>query len=133
MADPTKQCCERIYSKFSFRGRACRIPASLEFQGRHYCKTHHPPTKEAKLEQKRQQERAAYERQAAVRSAVQQSAAEQKRRAECYPDLLAALQAILQGVKHDDAGDGYAEIVLSTDDVQAARAAVAKATGEPHA
>jgi hypothetical protein len=49
------------------------------------------------------------------------------------PDMLAALQAILQGVKHDDTGDGYAEIVLSTDDARTARAAVAKATGEPHA
>jgi predicted RNA-binding protein Jag len=46
------------------------------------------------------------------------------------PDLLEALQSLLQGIKHDNYGDGYAEIVVTTEDVQAARAAIAKATGE---
>jgi predicted RNA-binding protein Jag len=46
------------------------------------------------------------------------------------PDLLEVLQSLLQSVKHDDAGDGYAEIVVSTEDVQTARAAIAKATGD---
>jgi hypothetical protein len=45
------------------------------------------------------------------------------------PELLEALKSIICSVGHDD-GDGWYTVSLHEDEVQAARAAIAKATGE---
>jgi hypothetical protein len=46
------------------------------------------------------------------------------------PDLLEALRMLVACVKLEDCGDGYAEAVISSDEVRQARATIAKADGK---
>jgi hypothetical protein len=55
--------------------------------------------------------------------------AELRRLHEVNAELLEALKSIICSVGHDD-GDGWYTVSLHEDEVQAARAAIAKATGE---
>jgi len=38
------QCCKKVYDGRSFRSYQCKNAGSLEHDGKHYCKKHHPPT-----------------------------------------------------------------------------------------
>jgi hypothetical protein len=72
----------------------CAKNAAYEHEGKWFCKTHHPPTREAKSEARTADWQAKWNAQAEASNAKSAAQAEQKRRADCYPDLLAELQNI---------------------------------------
>jgi len=75
---------------------SCGKKAKHEHEGKWYCKTHHPPTVEAKYkarENRFQQEWAAKRERDALEAAQK---AEQQRRATLYPDLIQAMQNIVR-------------------------------------
>lgn len=43
-------CCHIVYVGLLPRGHACGRSANYEHEGKHYCKTHHPPTVKAKAD-----------------------------------------------------------------------------------
>lgn len=42
------RCCELMYHRNGWSGVPCGRNAAYEFDGKHYCKTHHPPAVEAR-------------------------------------------------------------------------------------
>lgn len=111
------KCPARIYGA-RWGGHACPNSGKYEHEGVMFCKLHHPPTVKAKREAKYAQWDAEYQAKREAEKQAAAAAAEQKRRAECFPDLLEALQEMLlqHGVR---GGDGPSA---------KARAAIAKAT-----
>lgn len=117
-------CCARIHSNFIFY--ACGKAAKFERDGKHYCGTHDPVSIAEKRAIKDAVWKAKYDEIAAVRDAVKATQAEIERRADCYPELLEALQTARSivlaqnGNRHDDTNKAIAMF----------DAAIAKALGE---
>jgi hypothetical protein len=82
-------CVARVWGGYSFN--SCGKKAKHEHEGQWYCKTHHPPTVQAKREARDER----WEKEWAERQERIAQQAEQKRRADLYPELLEALKAIL--------------------------------------
>lgn len=119
-------CAGKIFR--GYRYYSCSNKASHEHEGTMYCKTHHPPTVQAKREKKLAEYEAESRRRAASYKAEADAKAEMKRRAECFPDLLEALQALdAIGVLEPDL-IGIGEEIDHA--VGLARAAIQKATKE---
>jgi hypothetical protein len=81
---------------------SCGKKAKHEHEGHWYCKTHHPPTVEAKYkarENRFQQEWAAKRERDALEAAQK---AEQQRRATLYPDLIQAMRDIARQPEGDE-------------------------------
>ena len=119
----TKHTCEgHVFS--DYWSRTCGKSAAHEHEGHWYCKTHHPTTVAAKRAARSEllQAKLYAEREAA--RAKRLAADEQKRRADCYDDLLTELRLIAETDPVDAALDPQRA-------VRVARAAIAKATGEP--
>ena len=113
--------CEAILASCFVRGRPCAQIAPFEHGGRWHCKAHHPPILEAKFEAKEARARAERAKELAHHKAKDDAQAEQKRRADCYPDLLAQLDTCATHIASTRGNsDPYAV---------AAFAAIAKATG----
>lgn len=112
------KCVGRTYNGYRFL--MCGVGAKHEHNGKWYCKTHHPPT----VEQKRAEKQAKYEREYEARELAREAEIaernEMKRRADLYPELLAALKEMLPGAE---------AMGWNTDK---ARAAIAKAEGKQH-
>ena len=108
--------------------KICRLTGKLEHDGKMWCAIHHPPTVAAKKAARDAAWQEKWKNESTVRMAHALADAEQARRAECFDDLLAALQAIIAEVKHIDS-DGYADCDLHRDEIEAARAAITRATG----
>jgi uncharacterized Zn finger protein (UPF0148 family) len=95
MTTSKPQCCTTIYrSGGAFSGSQCAKPVTFNLDGKMYCATHFPPNvitrrnfKEAAYQAKREEERNLRQKIAAERAEIQ-------RKAECFDDLLAALQEI---------------------------------------
>lgn len=87
------QCCRRVFSSGSFRGHLCTKPATVERDGKFYCRTH-DPEEEAKRHAKRSKKME--EEWAAQRAAI----AERKRVEGLHAACLATVRAIALG--HDD-------------------------------
>lgn len=118
MSKKPNQCCKRVYAG-SFVGHLCTKPAKHEHEGRLYCSIHYPPhvaekraATDAKWDKEWQEKQEVIER-------IDKARAEQKRRADCFPDLLAALQSVIS--EHQN---GYG---LQCE--EQVRAAIDKATG----
>ena len=112
-------CAGHVFS--DYRSRTCGKSAAHEHEGHWYCKTHHPTTVAAKRAARSEllQAKLYAEREAA--RAKKLAADEQKRRADCYDDLLEALRLI--ATAENSALDlAYCKGI--------ARAAISKATGE---
>ena len=77
----------------------CRHNASLEHEGKHYCKLHHPPTAQAKQEAKRAKWSAEVEADRTKRAAERAEAAEQKRRADCYGQLVGRVKELEEALR----------------------------------
>jgi uncharacterized Zn finger protein (UPF0148 family) len=90
-----KRCCGSVRPAGSFRSYQCGVSAKFEHDGKHYCGRHHPPTVKARQEKKRDEWSAKYEYERNLRNKALAEAAEQKRRAECFPDLLEAVNRLL--------------------------------------
>jgi len=100
----------------------CGKTAAHEHEGKWYCKTHHPPTVKAKREARNARWKAESDDKDSARATTHAALAEQKRRADCYPDLLAALIGLERAA-------GIAVMYADLGRI-AARAAIAKAEGE---
>lgn len=113
-------CPSKAYSAGGFAS-VCGKTAAHEHEGKFYCKTHHPPTVAKKYADKRDALKVAIAARLEQNRAARLAADEQKRRADCYDDLLEALRLI--ATAENSALDlAYCKGI--------ARAAIAKATGE---
>lgn len=108
-------CGASVFSNYS--SHRCGKRAKVERDGRHYCGTHDP----AKAEKRNAEWRAKFDAEQAARAAKELAQKEMERKADCFDDLLAALQFIERGLSlaHPE---GCAEL-------NKARAAIAKAGG----
>ena len=113
-------CDGRAWAQGAMNSHRCRAKAKVERNGKHYCGRHDPVAVEAKRAARNEDwDRQFEERQEALRAA-RAAEAEQKRRADCYPDLLEALEWVMDRLVDKHETDESAVF---------ARAAIAKATG----
>ena len=118
----TKHTCEgHVFS--DYWSRTCGKSAAHEHEGHWYCKTHHPPTVAAKSAAMSELLQAKWDAEREAARAKKLAADEQKRRADCYDDLLTELRLIAGTDPVDAALDPQRA-------VRVARAAIARATGE---
>jgi hypothetical protein len=138
-------CCAIVYDgAWPFK---CSKVGAYEHEGKHYCKVHHPLT----IAEKDAARRERWSAECAARKKANAEQAEQMRRADCYPELLAALRladefidGILEDLQRDRVADWYPEgahnsatgmsysmqlLANRCADFDAARAAIAKAEG----
>ncbi len=109
-------CCKIIYSgSFSQYAKPCGKTAKFERDGKHYCGTHDPVSRRARDDAKSAERKARWDAENQRSRAASAAAAEQNRRADCYDDLLAALQHIRP--------------YLNAGEALLADAAISKATG----
>ena len=119
----TKHTCEgHVFS--DYWSRTCGKSAAHEHEGHWYCKTHHPPAVAAKSAARSELLQAKWDAEREAARAKRLAADEQKRRADCYDDLLTELRLIAGTDPVDAALDPQRA-------VRVARAAIARATGEP--
>lgn len=132
-------CQEEIFQGAGFRFKACGRGAKYEYEGKHYCGTHHPPTVQAKRDAKRDEWMRRLDAERAARERNARAMAEQKRRADCFPALLEALQAWLALDRNFAAASDQhiAELIAEgaasapiAKAVQMSRAAIAAATAQ---
>jgi hypothetical protein len=116
------KCKGRVYQGLGYGFRPCGNNAAHEHEGHWFCKTHHPPTIKAKSDARTAGWNAKWDAQNVANKAESAANAEQKRRADCYPDLLAALEYAMEFLQdwEDLTGETYA---------RKARSAIAKANG----
>lgn len=105
------------------RSRQCSHTGSLEHEGKNYCKSHHPPSVNAKREERSAKAYANFDAKRAEMGRIAAEAAENKRRAECFPDLLKELKDILEWAVLERAP-------LRDQEISSIREAIRKATGE---
>lgn len=84
-------CVGRAWSPGAFRSYECGKTAAYEHDGRWYCKTHHPPTIEAKAKAKQEERDRKWRYEKSLRDKADAEHAEMKRRAALFPELLEAL------------------------------------------
>lgn len=121
-----QRCCVMVYSGgYSISRYQCSKNASVERNGKHYCGIHDPVRKKEREEKKSAERRAKWEASNKRYEKERAEADEQKRRAECFHDLLAELEHMLYIF---DRGLGAGTIGRETCDK--ARAAITKAGGE---
>lgn len=101
------------------RHYSCGKKAKYEHEGKWYCKTHHPPTVQAKNDARNERWRKEWAEQRERSKQQEAQRAEQKRRADLYPELLEACIYLVQGIE----ACGLTGVYLNQ-----ARAAIAKAT-----
>ena len=86
----TKHACEgHVFSGYWWL--PCGKSGAHEHEGHWYCKTHHPPTVAAKSAARGKLRQAKWDAEHEAARAKRLAADEQKRRADCYDDLLDAL------------------------------------------
>lgn len=108
------QCEGRVrYGDFG-RSRPCTRAGAYEHEGHHYCKLHHPPSIKAKQVARREQWEKEWANNAATAAKAKAEAIEQKRRADCYPDLLAALFNMLEDGDKTDREQALTAIYKAT-------------------
>ena len=82
------KCCGQVSPAGAWGSYPCGKNASMEHDGKHYCKTHHPPTVQAKQDASRAKWRAQWDALRVHDQAARDAAAEQKRRADAYDQLV---------------------------------------------
>lgn len=93
----TKYTCNGRISLGAFYGsKLCGKTAKFVRDGRHYCGTHDPVTIAVKNAAKTAKWKAEWEAKDAARDAAKAKQSEIERRADCYPELLEALQDALK-------------------------------------
>ena len=104
------KCCEMVWAQGSYRGYPCGKGANYEHEGKHYCKTHHPPTVREKNEARQAKWRHEWDADQARQKAADAAKAEQKRRADSYEGLIALnanLVSVLKGALHCVHSEGH--------------------------
>ena len=122
MSKIVQRCSEWVFNTGSMYGHSCHNSAKHEHEGAWYCKTHHPPTVEAKRAARTNAWKKDYDERMAAHEAQHRQQAEHARRAECFDDLLAALQLLVRHI-------GATEFAQDAEPYNTVRAALAKATG----
>ena len=110
MSDVKHKCCGSVCPPGSYRSYACGKNASLEHDGKHYCKLHHPPTVWAKRDARNAKWDAEFEEKQKRTAEASAAAAEQKRRAEAYEGLIALnanLVSVIKGALHCVYSEGH--------------------------
>lgn len=134
----TKHTCpEKIYGH-GFGAHACGKTAKHEHKGVMFCKIHHPPTVQEKRKKRDEELRQKIDVEMNLRKAADEKRKEEKRRADCFPELLQALEKsnrLLAELNFSAyiTGDSYAEVDMRQRiraGHEAAYSAIAKATGE---
>lgn len=115
------KCCERIWD--NFYNQACGKNAKVKRDGMYYCGIHDPVRRAEKQQAKREKWSAELQARQNQWAKEKADAEEQKRRADCFPDLLEALQGVVAFLDRLNF-DGSDINELHT----AARAAIRKAT-----
>lgn len=92
-------CCARIYTGY-ISSHACGKKAAYEHKGKWYCKTHHPPTVQAKSEARYEKWKSEWDEKAEAEKRAHAAATEQKRRADCYDQLVERVKE-LEGALRD--------------------------------
>ena len=87
------KCEGRVYQGPGWGFKACCKNAAHEHEGKWFCKTHHPPNILAKAEAKEAKWKAEWKARREAADVADSAKVEVYRRADCYPDLLAALLA----------------------------------------
>jgi len=116
-------CAGRVMHAGAWRTVQCSKSGSLEHEGRHFCKLHHPPTVKAKHDASIEAMHAKWADEKAKADAKAQEAAEQKRRADLFPELLEALKALVSDCMASDFNEHW-------DSFKTAEAAILKAEGK---
>lgn len=93
-----KTCCAKVYGPGYFRGKCCGKTAKIERNGEWYCGTHDPVRVEERRKARREAGQARWDAECAARKAKEAAAIEQKRRSDCYDDLLTALEWALSNI-----------------------------------
>jgi hypothetical protein len=88
-------CVGRVWSTGAFHSYECGKTAAYEHDGQWYCKTHHPPTIEAKAKAKQEERDRKWRYEKSLRDKADAERAEMKRRAALFPELLEALTYML--------------------------------------
>jgi hypothetical protein len=104
------KCCEMVWAQGSYRGYPCGKGANYEHEGKHYCKTHHPPTITAKRDAERDRQNRLWDIRREREQSARDAAAEQKRRADAYEGLIALnanLVSVLKGALHCVHSEGH--------------------------
>jgi uncharacterized Zn finger protein (UPF0148 family) len=121
------QCCGWVSYGDWGRSRQCTKTGAYEHDGKHYCKTHHPPSVKERDKKRLDEWNAKWEEERKTNEQRYAANKEQQRKASEYDamkaqrdELLAALKRV---VRADDA------CVLRQEDIEHARAAIAKAEG----
>lgn len=98
------KCVKQVYAVGSFRGHPCGRNATYEHDGKHYCKTHHPPTIQAQGKARKKAFETKLAAETAHRKQIAKEADEQHRRADTYPEMLEALQHCHQWLQGSEPG-----------------------------
>jgi len=132
------KCCATVFYGTLMHRKDCGKTAKFERDGKHYCGTHDPVAVAARNKQRDAEfkKRWEAERQASATKAA--AAAEQKRRADCYDELLNSLNdlnSLYVRAWDQPAGSLWfsPESVQKFEEIHArATAVIAKATGASH-
>ena len=93
------KCCGQVWPAGAWRSHPCGKNASMEHEGKHYCKTHHPPTVQAKRDASHAKFQAQFDAQRVREQAERDAAAEQKRRADAYDQLVERVKELEGALK----------------------------------
>lgn len=119
-----QRCCAMVYSNgSSFIRYPCSKNASVERDGKHYCGIHDPVRKKEREDKNRAERSPKWDARDKLQEKERAEAAEQKRRAECFPDLLEALKGLIRHI-------GPVATYQDMPELNAARSAITKAGGE---
>jgi len=127
------KCCGKVSPAGSWRIYPCGKNASMEHEGKHYCKTHHPPTVKAKADARTAKWRAKWDALDEAKEKARAEAAEQTRRADCYEQLVERvkeLEEVARSLVAYDEAEHEDHVLLMLDYagmLKAARAALSKA------
>lgn len=100
MGEAKPKCCGQVSPPGSYRSYNCGKNASLEHDGKHYCKLHHPPTVWAKRDARNAKWDAEWEEKKKKAAEASTAAEEQKRRADAYDQLVERVKELEEACKH---------------------------------
>ena len=90
-------CCGRVWPAGAMNSAMCGVTAKCEHNGKHYCKTHHPPSVQAKREARHAHYKAEFDERCSASDAAQSAADAQRKDAERWRDLEANWNAGIDG------------------------------------
>jgi hypothetical protein len=125
------QCCGRVSYGDWGRSRQCTKTGAYEHEGKHYCKTHHPPSVKEREKKRSDELNARWEKECRINEQRNTAQKEQQRKASEYDAMKAQRDELLAALKDYDA---WADKTICKDPELKAirdqmRAAIAKAEG----